>query len=953
MAARTCRSYRYFLTCLFLTSTCVLPHILEARPSSPGPAEEAVSHNVTLSRDLSRRLGAPVVAYDTNWFHVIASADFEKEVDEEVAPNVVKAVAEFRNLFHFGRDERPPWNDERKGCLVLLKEREPYLKYVEIFEKAVSPERLDPNFTNEVARAQSFFWIEPWPYAVCCGEGAEWREMVQHVFHLLGHILLTSIDFNHKFAPPWLHEGYGAYMAIRFAGGNILYCTKGLNHCMFGTGVYEDLSAWARSDNWPELLCSKKLGDSMLSLEKLHTYRLADFAHQDVAQSWSFVSFLIEKHRDEFRAYMKALKAQPRSLAPNSDWPPETYSSQCFREAFGMKLGEIELHWKAWAEKELVHVDRTPRKRGEHTVQGCVRFDPAFLLEDFERLEGEEVGDSLDRFLKRTDEWMTPETLKAIRAEWAKVRNELLGDLERRMTRSVPGTEHLLIELASDPKARYLDEKAVLGLIRDDDSKDLIRAVIRYFVDGFGCSGAYSRLETKAGSGTAKLEGRSADEDLRFLAQAARFEDRLFEELARVEASTRIDCWPAKLRLAAVNKGDLVFLGKKEKSADLSDFVETGGITVMERDKEVEIHYPRARFDVKRLVNLGKSALKWKSSEDRIGYALLYLFRGDAAGFRSEMRFIKGREEEKKRLNELQMHYGRAEAGAGLLRFLTGDLFGSLDNHLEKLSSLMEEVKGSDLYERLKPRLEPVLRHWLFEYYLTDNRFLSIFKGFRSLKEGTGEARFLYEFNDPEEIRDFDSGETRLERALKVRYKVNPSIEAEPFRLQGGGLSCYGLDFLALKPVFAGDTELVVHLKVTRRKNDPDALFYCMFGYGLSPSNAYVASSCLTHLEIHGSVRGKYKLLEAGCARGAKGVENGCTIHLKGTTDRIVYRISDADESVFHEKGCRTGQVFMWVLGPRQFEIDQLEVKARIDPDWLIKAIETKVSKHLDEILEM
>ena len=87
--------------------------------------------NAALARDLTNRLGTPVVVYDTDWFHVIAPSDLDKEVREYVVPNVVEAVSEFRGLFHYGRDEKPPWKGGDRGRLVLLKDQEACRKYPE------------------------------------------------------------------------------------------------------------------------------------------------------------------------------------------------------------------------------------------------------------------------------------------------------------------------------------------------------------------------------------------------------------------------------------------------------------------------------------------------------------------------------------------------------------------------------------------------------------------------------------------------------------------------------------------------------------------------------------------------------------------------------------------------------------------------------------------------------
>ena len=131
--------------------------------------------------------------------------------------------------------------------------------------------------------------------------------------------------------------------------------------------------------------------------------------------------------------------------------------------------------------------------------------------------------------------------------------------------------------------------------------------------------------------------------------------------------------------------------------------------------------------------------------------------------------------------------------------------------------------------------------------------------------------------------------------SLFVTWWSNPSVP-NPWGVQQGRLTCHGLDFLFLEPVSIGDIELSTRMSVVRNsKAGTDSPFYCMLGYGLNSTGAYVGSACLTHLEVQASAHGKYKLLEAYGAGQVEGSEHSCPILLKGTKDRIIYQYADLE----------------------------------------------------------
>jgi hypothetical protein len=750
-------------------------------------------------------------------------------------------------------------------------------------------------------------------------------------------------------------------MAVRFAGGNILYCTRGLNNCLFGTGVFKGLSAWARSQNWPGYFKQAKYREEALHLDKLNRHPISEFEHRDAALAWSFVTFLLGEYPDALRKYVGALKKQPRDLEPENYWPPPEFAAETFRDAFGMTLPEIETLWKEWAEaydEEKLRLPSTGAARaGETNVQG-VKFDPAAHLEGFTELEGEEgvAPGALAPFLKRTDELLSPEGLEALRSEWEGVRARLLAEIEKRnndrLTKAVPGLERALAELRASKEARFLEVGEITKLFWPGLSPDAFHAVVNYLAGRSGCHGAHARLKEAFADTMDSLTDGPFKEELALLGEASRLETRLFQDLARARASFKVEFWPAKVTLSSAAEGMLVLTVKKTNGNETALPVQFDLCRLVDKGKEVEIHCPWSYVPLKTLFTLCKSTLKLKSEKDRLGFLLLCLFRGDGENFKKEARFIKEAKTEAEKLEALLPGYTGVKDGAALIDLLAGGLNRNPDEGIERIAGLISGMKGSELFRILEARCGVIVRRVLLEQYLHQNRYLRSFKGFRGVEDDMGTARFVYEFKDPAELGDFEPLRGRFLDSLKVRYKVEPQFADGSFAVDaGGGLFCTGMDALTLKPVFEGDLDLVVRLRLSRMEGEETRrFFYTLFGYGLKEDGTFVASNCLTRVEIQTPSERIHEMLEAGPDEPILGRDETCTIHLKGTADRIVHELNDLERWVFEMDGRRKGRVFLWVYGPWRFDIELLEVTGRLGPAWMEQAIEASVKADLEKI---
>ena len=946
---------------LFLFSV-LFPALSSAAP----PREEGWTVNKALSRSLSSRLASPVTVVDVGSFRVIASRGYEEEVVAEVVPNLVKTVAEFRTFFGIEQDA-PLWIGEGVCRLVMLERRSAYERYVGVFVKEVEPDQLSPGFSSALYDTQSFYWIEPIPYAVCCGEDAGFIEVKQHLFHLLGHILLTSHDYNFKFMPPWLHEGFGIRTAVRYAGGNILYCRQGLNNALFGTGVFAHLTAWARSENWPAFILRESLRKGGISLAGLIGLPMEEFEHKDAALSYSLVSFLIEKHLTEFKEFVAQMKKMPGSREAESVWIPVEEASRAFVNALGTGTAELEEEWKEWIGADQAEAEGNGSELkgdgaggtepGRASKNSAIRFDPGLHLEEFARFEGEAaVAAELAPYIERTGQYMTPEMMEKTLASWARTRERLLiaGAGVAFHANVPPGLKEALAGRAGSPDARFFIDEDVLGLIEDIPPVDCFRPVIGYLVKKHGCARAFALLKRSFDGDLSSLAGTDLEEDVRSLEQAAAFETALFKGLAEAKATLKLDLYSSKLKLIEAGEDGLLLRARKIKSAKYTPPPGVAGCSLDEKAEEVEIRCPWSCVSLKVLLQQAKSTLKMKSDEDRIGYCRLCVFHGDEATFKKELRVVKGADAQKADLEGQLVGYLDAQNGADLLSLLAGAVAYEPGDRTGRLAILLAATRGSDLRSRIEERMKKIIRRLVIENCLTGKYTVPGLERFEGMEEDGITARFIYDFDTPGELGSFNLEPPPALRTLQLRYnRTDPDLVVDPCRVEGGSLALGGGAFLTHRGVFTGDIEVKLHLKVSRRNGDAEGSFYyILFGYGLDDAGAYVGSSGLTHLDVQQANYRDFKHLVV--TEGERNAESdeGSIVVLRGLKDRIVHTFNGSQEYSFDINGHRTGRVFLWVYGARMFRVEKMEIRAALDPDWLKQAVESAVHDEFSRLLD-
>ncbi len=150
----------------------------------------------------------------------------------------------------------------------------------------------------------------PSPYAVTILHRGLNRKDV--LLHNLGHCVAGSLAGT-GMIPPWLQEGFGMYMSIRFLGKTGTTCTTITKYA-----ADMEIAKKHEAGGWPVLAKEQVTKGFYPRFVSLCVEKLNRMDAKDLARSWSVCRFLMEKHPKKFRNFMRytgtTLKTQVRAL---------------------------------------------------------------------------------------------------------------------------------------------------------------------------------------------------------------------------------------------------------------------------------------------------------------------------------------------------------------------------------------------------------------------------------------------------------------------------------------------------------------------------------------------------------------------------------------------------------------------------------------------------------------
>lgn len=105
------------------------------------------------------------------------------------------------------------------------------------------------------------------------------------------------------------------------------------------------VKGWHHFGHWDKHLRDDRMLANLPALRSVMYQRAGTLDSLEIGMSWSVTRFLLERHRSEFLAYLRAFgagSATKRTAAPK--WHEAAWDA-----SFGTSLEEVEREWKAWA----------------------------------------------------------------------------------------------------------------------------------------------------------------------------------------------------------------------------------------------------------------------------------------------------------------------------------------------------------------------------------------------------------------------------------------------------------------------------------------------------------------------------------------------------------------------------------------------------------------------------
>jgi len=292
------------------------------------PGAEAVARSRVKEYGEANRLELAVDSGD----HVVAATAFGPAEAKELREAGERAFVYTAETVGEGTDVR--WLGGQKVLALVLKTRDDFDHFARFF--AAHEPKVSARWADGVARADGFYWWDP------TGTSATYRgprsadETASKTIHQLGHVLLNRHDYNWKFLPTWLDEGYAALTEYVVLGRNGTNC---VSTEQYGTVRKGDLLQHDWFDEAVKMIAAGK--DPPLN--QILKRDLTTITRDEVKKSMVVVKWLRDEKRPEFLKLFAALRKQwPKGPASGVMQDAITAHAAAFA-AFGMPPEQVDL----------------------------------------------------------------------------------------------------------------------------------------------------------------------------------------------------------------------------------------------------------------------------------------------------------------------------------------------------------------------------------------------------------------------------------------------------------------------------------------------------------------------------------------------------------------------------------------------------------------------------------
>jgi hypothetical protein len=234
------------------------------------------------------------------------------------------------------------WLGGQKALGLVVATREDFDRFVHFF--AAHEPKVDKRWADGVARSDGFYWWDP------IGTCATYRgprsadETTSQIVHDLGHVLLNRHQYNFKYLPTWLDEGFATLTEYEVLGRNFTCCVAPDKYAS-GTGRREDLLP---NQRWFEDAVRAIAEKNDPPLVQILRRDLATISRDEVKKSMVVVKWLCDEHRDGLQKLVAALrKSWPKGAASAVTTEAIAAEGAAFA-ALGMPPEQVDAEVRRW-----------------------------------------------------------------------------------------------------------------------------------------------------------------------------------------------------------------------------------------------------------------------------------------------------------------------------------------------------------------------------------------------------------------------------------------------------------------------------------------------------------------------------------------------------------------------------------------------------------------------------
>ncbi len=208
-----------------------------------------------------------------------------------------------------------------KGFFLILGSVEQWHQYVDLFGGGGQKEK---EFTKQCKGTRADPQVQGVEYQ---GDGDGHAGTVDGIVHKVGHFMAYHYW---NITQAWLAEGFAYYYTMK-----VLESTH--THCV-ALGSYDrpqgGMKDWGSSQTWKDLVKKDVVGSADPDLRMFYGQNTAELQYGCTLKAWSLISWLFDKHRDNFMKWLNAVGKEG------------VEQESAFKQIFNWSFEEVDKNWR-------------------------------------------------------------------------------------------------------------------------------------------------------------------------------------------------------------------------------------------------------------------------------------------------------------------------------------------------------------------------------------------------------------------------------------------------------------------------------------------------------------------------------------------------------------------------------------------------------------------------------